>query len=88
MGYEVISFCTLEIKQDKIQEAINKIRQNEIFDLEINENEISFKISGNKTIDYSFFEELKPYCSRIYCGEYVETGEGFYYDEEDVEVTS
>jgi len=106
MGWQVIGFGSIEVEAKYTQEildlmigdkrkVVNKLYGNDKIDdfeeIEGKDGYISFKMSGNKIIDYRRLEEIKAYCKarniyiNINVGEYTEGDCGYYYNSEDNE---
>lgn len=94
MGYEVIGFGVIETTCNKIQlrKLIDKLKNNNpnFYNVEVYDFEIVFEMSGNKGIDYAPLDKVKEYCEkekipivRITVSEYMECGDGYYWEKEE-----
>ena len=106
MGWQVIGFGNIEVDEKHTQEilnlmigdkrkVINRLYGNEDIDdfeeVEGSNGYISFKMSGNKAINYRRLDDIKQYCKtrniyiNISVGEYTEAQDGYYYDSKEGE---
>lgn len=106
MGWQVMGFGHIDVEEKHMEEVIdlmigdkrkiiNKLFGNDDIDdfeeVEGKDGYISFKMFGNKMINYNRLDRIKEYCKSkkinvsISVGEYTESNEGYYYNSEDDE---
>ena len=100
MGWAVVGFGNIDVDEEHMQEIVDLMvgDKKEVIDrltgiescdfeeVEGTSGTITFKMWGNKGIDYERLDAIKGYCKQrkigieINVNEYVEIGDGYYYN--------
>lgn len=90
MGVHIIGFAVVNVEKDYVDTVYDKLQGMQgVHNLENCMDELSFELSGNNRIDYTYIEELRDWALKekvemeITIGEYVEAQDGFYFNSED-----
>jgi len=104
MGWIVLGFGNIDVDEKYMQEILDmmigdkkKVVErlvgenvgNDFYDVEATNGNITFKMEGNKSIDYAKLDAIKAHCINAGIGieisvtEYIEGDEGYYYNSVD-----
>ena len=105
MGWEVLGLGNIDVDEKHMEEIVDLMIGDkkevldrlaptggcDFYEVEGADGNITFKMDGNKGIDYDRLDAIKVYCIdagisiEINVNEYVEGGDGYYYNSGDID---